>query len=70
MHTIISLDAKKAFDNIQYSCMIKVLERSGLQGTYQANSQHQIKWRETINSSKIRGKTRVSTFSVSTQLST
>ena len=31
---IISLDAKKAFDNIQHSFMIKVLERSGIQGLY------------------------------------
>ena len=31
---IISLDAEKAFDKIQHPFMIKVLERSGLQGTY------------------------------------
>jgi hypothetical protein len=31
-HMIISLDAKKAFDKIQHSFMIKVLERSGIQG--------------------------------------
>ena len=29
---IISLDAEKAFDNIQHPFMIKVLERSGIQG--------------------------------------
>ena len=29
---IISLDAKKAFDKIQHPFMIKVLERSGIQG--------------------------------------
>jgi hypothetical protein len=33
-HKIISLDAKKAFDKIQHPFMIKVLERSGIQGPY------------------------------------
>jgi hypothetical protein len=31
---IISLDAEKAFDKIQHRFMIKVLERSGIQGPY------------------------------------
>jgi hypothetical protein len=31
-HMIISLDAEKAFDKIQYPFMIKVLERSQFQG--------------------------------------
>ena len=31
---IISLDAEKAFDKIQYPFMIKVLERLGIQGSY------------------------------------
>jgi hypothetical protein len=31
---IISLDAEKAFDKIQYPFMLKVLERSGIQGPY------------------------------------
>jgi hypothetical protein len=31
---ITSLDAEKAFDNIQYLFMIKVLERLGIQGQY------------------------------------
>jgi hypothetical protein len=31
---IISLDAEKAFDKIQYPFMIKVLERPGIQGPY------------------------------------
>jgi hypothetical protein len=31
---IISLDAEKAFDKIQLPFMIKVLERSGIQGPY------------------------------------
>jgi hypothetical protein len=30
----ISLDAEKAFDKIQHPFMIKVLERSGIQGSY------------------------------------
>jgi hypothetical protein len=33
-HVIISLDAEKAFDKVQYPFMIKVLERSGIQGPY------------------------------------
>jgi hypothetical protein len=33
-HMIISLDAAKSFDKIQHSFMIKVLERSGIQGPY------------------------------------
>jgi hypothetical protein len=31
-HIIISLDAERAFDKIQHPFMIKVLERSGIQG--------------------------------------
>ena len=31
---IISLDSEKAFDKIQHPYMIKVLERSGIQGLY------------------------------------
>ena len=54
--------------------MIKVLERSVIQGTYlniiksnlqQANSHHQIKWRETQNDfSKISNNTKLSTLSL------
>ena len=33
-HMIISLDAEKAFHKIQHPFMIKVLERSGIRGTY------------------------------------
>ena len=31
---IISLDAEKEFDKMQYPFMLKVLERSGIQGPY------------------------------------
>jgi hypothetical protein len=31
---IISLSAKKGFDKVQHPFMIKVLERSGIQGPY------------------------------------
>jgi hypothetical protein len=31
-HMVISLDAEKVFDKIQHPFMIKVLERSGIQG--------------------------------------
>jgi hypothetical protein len=33
-HMIISIDAEKAFDKVQQPFMIKVLERSGIQGPY------------------------------------
>ena len=33
-HMIISLDGEKAFDKIKHPFMIKVLERSGIQGPY------------------------------------
>ena len=33
-HIIISLDAAKTFDKVKHPFMIKVLERSGIQGPY------------------------------------
>jgi hypothetical protein len=33
-HMIISLDAEKSFDKIQHPFLIKVFERSGIQGPY------------------------------------
>jgi hypothetical protein len=62
-HMIISLDAEKAFDKIQYSFMLKVVERTWVQGLYlnsksnlqQTSSQKQTKWGETrSNTIKIR----------------
>ena len=53
---ITSLDAEKVFDKIQHPFIIKVQERSGIQGPYlniiksnllQSNSKYQIKWRHT-----------------------
>jgi hypothetical protein len=34
IHMIISLDAERAFDQIQHSFRIQLLERLGIQGTY------------------------------------
>ena len=33
-HMIISIDAEKAFDNIQHPFMIKTLQKAGIKGTY------------------------------------
>ena len=33
-HMIISIDAKKAFDKIQHSFMIKTLQKAEIEGTY------------------------------------
>jgi hypothetical protein len=56
-HMIISSDAEKSFHKTQHSFLIKVLERSEIQGPYltivkainiqKTSSQHQTKWRET-----------------------
>ena len=61
-HSVTSLDAEKAFENIQHPFMLKVLERTGIQVPYlnivkatkhiesnilQTGSQHQVKWKES-----------------------
>uniref|UniRef100_A0A8C6DTV9 RNA-directed DNA polymerase n=1 Tax=Moschus moschiferus TaxID=68415 RepID=A0A8C6DTV9_MOSMO len=33
-HTIISIDAEKAFDKIQHPFLIKTLQKVGIEGTY------------------------------------
>jgi len=33
-HMIISIDAEKTFDKIQYPFMIKTLQKAGIEGTY------------------------------------
>ena len=33
-HTIISVDAEKAFDKIQHPFLIKLLQKVGIEGTY------------------------------------
>ena len=33
-HMIISVDAEKAFEKIQYPFMIKTLQKAGIEGTY------------------------------------
>ena len=33
-HMIISIDAEKAFDKIQYHFVIKTLQKAGIEGTY------------------------------------
>ena len=69
---IITLDIEKAFNKIQHSFMIKVLERLGIDTQdiskhkkgrqQQAYSQHQLKWRKAQrNSTKISSKTRLPT---------
>ena len=37
-HMIISIDAEKAFDKIQHPCMIKTLQKAGIEGTYLNNT--------------------------------
>jgi hypothetical protein len=76
-HMIISLDAEKAVDKIQHCFMLKVLERSGIQGTYLniikaihnkpiANSKLNGEKLKS-NSTKIRDEVRLPTFPICAQ---
>ena len=71
-HMIISVDAEKAFDKIQYPFMIKILQKMGIEGTY-LNRVKAIYDKPTVNiilsgeklqalPPKIRNKISVSTF--------
>jgi hypothetical protein len=72
-HMTISLYVEKAFDKIEHPFMLKLLERSGIQGTclniIKNNIQQtnrQTKWRETqTNSIKIRDTIRLLTLPLS-----
>ena len=75
---IISIDAEKAFDKIQYPFMMKTLQKAGIEGTY-LNIIKAIYDKPTANiilnggklkafiSSKVRNKTRVPTFTITIQ---
>ena len=75
-HMIISIDAKKAFDKIQHTFMIKTLQKMGIEGTY-LNIVKAIYDKPTasiiLNGEKlkafpkIRNKTRVPTFPATIQ---
>ena len=52
-HMIISIDAEKAFDNIQHPFMIKTVQKAGIEGTYfnikaiqQNHSKHYPQWQK------------------------
>jgi hypothetical protein len=76
----ISLDVEKAFDKIQHSFMLKVLERSGIQGTYPNIIEaiyNKLVARITLNGGKLEAtplktihKTRLPTLSIFIQYST
>ena len=63
---VISTDAEKAFAKIQHSFMIKTLQKMGIEGTYlniyDKLTANIILSGENWKHSKIRNKTRVSTF--------
>ena len=79
-HMIISIDAEKAFDKVQHPFMIKTFNKVGIEGAF-LNIIKAIYERPTAKiiltgkktkhfPTKIRNKTRLSTFTTSTQHST
>ena len=75
-HTIISIDVEKALDKVQHPFLIKTLSKVGIEGAflniikaiYETYSQHHIQWTKTENfPTKMRNKTRLSTFTTSIQ---
>ena len=74
-HMIISIHAEKAFDKVQHPFMIKTLSKVGTEGAFlniiNTYSQHHTQWAKAKNfPTKIRNKTRLSTFITSIQHST
>ena len=47
-HTILSIDAEKAFDKTQHPFMIKTLKKAGIEGTY-LNIIKAIYYKSTVN---------------------
>ena len=77
-HVIISIDAEKAFDKVQHPFLIKTLSNVGIEGGFlniikaiyeipTANIIHTQWTKSKIFPTKIRNKTRLSTFTTSTQ---
>ena len=77
-HMIISIDTEQVFDKIQYPFMFKTLEKLGIEGTYfhiVKAIYDKLKANIILNGeklkaffSKIRNKTRISTFTTPIQL--
>jgi hypothetical protein len=47
-HMIISLDAKKAFGQIQHPFMVKILERLEIQGQYLSIAKWTLIWKQRV----------------------
>ena len=75
-HMIISIDVEKTFDKVQHPFVTETLSKVRIQGAflniikaiYETYSQHHIQWAKTENfPTKMRNKTRLSTFTTSIQ---